>query len=431
MSDLFVKVINAEVSKKKKEILEWLKSLVRFPSENRFPFGNESAAQRFIEKEFRDLGLETDVFSPEEVKGIKEHPVWLKNRDYSDDRKNVVAKWKGEGNGLSLLLSGHIDVAPFEPDNWKICRPYDPVEVEGKLYGRGTLDMKGGLAAEYWAIKILKQMGFRLCGDVIFESVVDEEFAGGNGTLASRLRGYNADLAVLTEPTDMNICTACLGAFLGDMILKGSTGIPFLGDSIKTNPIDGVSRVIEFFKEWEIYWDSINSHKLFQKPEGKLKVLLWDIKANENGEFSQMGSPSLVKVSWITWSYPGTSETRFYREFKRFWDNRFKKDPVLKFFEFEIKPSFHYVKPWETDTEDRNVREFLNAYSDYFNKVPEIKGAAISCDMAIYGEQGKMPVIIMGPRGGNIHSSDEWVLLEDVYSLTSFFALMIKKYCIG
>jgi acetylornithine deacetylase len=49
--------------------------------------------------------------------------------------------------------------------------------------------------------------------------------------------------------------------------------------------------------------------------------------------------------------------------------------------------------------------------------------------MAIYGEQGKMPVVIIGPRGGNIHSSDEWVLLEDIYSLTGLFAMMIKEWC--
>ena len=429
MSELSAKEINKEVSKRKKEILEWLKSLIRFPSENRFPAGSEGEAQKFIEQECKDLGLETDVFSPEEIPGIKGHPSWLENRDYSNDRKNVVARWRGKGNGCSLLLSGHIDVAPFEPDNWKICSPYEPVELKGRLYGRGAMDMKGGLAAEYWAIKILKDMGIVPHGDIIFESVVDEEFAGGNGTLASRLKGYNADLAILTEPTGMDVCTACLGAFLGDMILKGSSGMPFLGDSITTNPVEGISRVIELFKEWENYWDSMNNHALFQKPEGRLKVLLWDISSKVNGEFSQMGSPPLVRLSWVTWSYPGTGEDRFYKEFRKFWNINFKKDPVLRFFNFEINPSFHYVKPWETDADNINVMKFLDVYADYFKKTPEVKGASISCDMAIYGEQGNMPVIIMGPRGGNIHSSDEWVLLEDIYSLTCLLAMLIKEFC--
>jgi len=89
------------------------------------------------------------------------------------------------------------------------------------------------------------------------------------------------------------------------------------------------------------------------------------------------------------------------------------------------------VKPWETDIDNRHVKQFLEVYTGYFKKSPEIKGASISCDMAIYGEQGKMPVIIIGPRGGNIHSSDEWVLLEDIYSLTGLFAMMIQHHCGG
>jgi len=428
MSQIASETIKIEVLKRKKEIVEWIKSLVRFPSENRFPFGNEGEAQKFIEKECINIGLETDMFSPEDIQGIKEHPSWLKNRDYSGNRKNVIAKWKGTGNGNSLLLSGHVDVAPFEPDNWKICRPYDPVELRGKLYGRGVMDMKGGLAAEYWAIKILKEAGFKPRGDVIFESVVDEEFAGGNGTLASRLRGYNADLAILAEPTRMHVCSACLGAFLGDMVVKGNPGMPFLGNSV-SNPIEGAARVIELFKEWEKYWDSINSHDLFKEPGEGLKMLLWDVDSKFAGEFTQMGSPPAVKISWAVWSYPGTSEEYFYNKFRQFWENCFKDDPVLKFFEIDIIPSFHYVKPWETNPGSKSVRKFLEVYQRYLKKDPIIKGASLSCDMAIYGDQGKMPVVIIGPGGGNIHSSDEWVLLEDIYSLTGLFALMIKEWC--
>ncbi len=422
--------INKEVSKRKKEITGWLKSLVRLPSENRFPFGNEGKAQKFIEKECINIGLETDTFSPEEINGIREHPSWLKNRDYSGDRRNVVALWKGSGDGNSLLLSGHIDVAPFEPDNWKVCRPFEPVEISGRLYGRGTVDMKGGLAAQYWAIKILKESGFKPGGDIIFESVVDEEFAGGNGTLASRLRGYNTDLAILAEPTRMHICSACLGAFLGDIIVKGNPGMPFLGNTI-SNPIQGAARVIELFKEWEKYWDNINSHYLFKKPDGGLKMLLWDIDSKAGADFTQMSSPIAVKISWVVWSYPGTSEEFFFNKFKQFWVNSFKEDPVLKFFKIDITPSFHYVKPWETKPGNKGIKKFMDVYRQYLKKEPELKGASISCDMAIYGEQGGMPVLIVGPEGGNIHSPDEWVLLEDVYSLTGLFAMMIKEWCRG
>ena len=421
--------ITAEIVARKNEITEWLKAIVRFPSENRFPEGNEKSAQDFIEKECKELDLATDVFLPTEVPGIERDPSWLPGRNYSNGRKNVVAVWKGSGNGKSLLLSSHIDVAPFEPDNWKITRPYEPVEIGGKLYGRGTVDMKGGMAAGFWAIKILKEMCFKPAGDIIFESVVDEEFAGGNGTLASRLKGYNADLAILAEPTMMDPCVACQGAFLGEIIVRGVPGMPFHGNRI-ANPVEGAARIIELFRDWEAYWDSINSHSLFKKPHGALKLLLWDIVSNTGNEtFSQMGSPQSVRISWVIWSYPGTSEEFFYDKFRKFWSAYLKNDALLKCFNIEIKPTFHYVKPWETDQVSWSVGKFKEIYKSYMDKKPVLKGASISCDMAIYGQQGGMPVIIMGPRGGNIHSSDEWVESEDVLRLTGLFAVLIIGFC--
>jgi acetylornithine deacetylase len=420
--------IKEEIFNRKSEIVKWIKSLVSFPSENRFPAGNEQESQNFIEKECACIGLKTDKFSPEEVSGIENDPSWLKGRDYSNNRRNIVASWEGSGNGHSLLFSGHIDVAPFEPDNWKVTRPYEPIEKEGKLYGRGALDMKGGLAAAYWAIRILKESGFSPKGDVIFESVVDEEFAGGNGTLASRLKGYNADLAILAEPTRMQICNACLGAFLGDLIIKGKSGMPFMGHSIK-NPIDGAAKAVELFKDWEYYWRSVNSHDLFKAPGDELNVVLWNIDSKIKNEFTQMGIPLIIKVSWIVWSYPGTSEENFYSKFKEFWERQFKSDQVLKSFEYEIVPAFHYVKPWESDPSEAGIKKLIEVYKEYTVKDPIVGGAALSCDMAIYGNQGKMPVVILGPTGDNLHASDEWVLLEDIYNLTGIFALMISKWC--
>jgi acetylornithine deacetylase len=421
--------IREEIFKRKSEITDWVSLLVRFPSENRFPNGNEGDAQNFIEKECSGLGLKTDMFSPEDVPGIQDDPSWLKGRKYPDNRKNVVAKWRGCRNGHSVLFSGHIDVAPFEPDNWKVTRPYEPMEKDGRLYGRGSLDMKGGMAAAYWAIKILKESGFKPGGDVLFESVVDEEFAGGNGTLAARLKGYNAELAILAEPTRMQICNACLGAFLGDLIIKGKSGMPFMGHSIK-NPIEGAARVIELFKDWEYYWRSVNTHNLFLEPGKELNVLLWDIDSKTSEEFTQMGNPLISKISWIVWVYPGMSEEKFYNEFKIFWEKHFKKDPVLKSFEFEIVPAFHYVKPWETDINNTAVKKLAEVYKNYTGINPGISGASLSCDMAIYGDQGKMPVIILGPRGDNLHGSDEWVMIEDIHMLTGVFAAMIAKWCI-
>jgi len=430
MSRIDPEAIRKAITDRQDEILEWAKTLIRFPTENRPPQGFEAEGQEFLAEECRALGWETELFTPDEVPGIENHPSWLAARDYTNNRRNCAARWQGSGNSAesrSILFSGHMDVAPFEPDNWQICRPYEPILKDGRLYGRGSADLKGGMAATFWALKILRELGFEPSGDILFESVVDEEFAGGNGTLASRLKGYNADLAILTEPSRMEVCPACLGAFLGDLTLHGKGGMPYMGSSIP-NPIFGASRAVALFREWQDTWRAQNSHPLFKDPGKDLNVVLWCIDSKTAGEFTQMGAPLLTRISWIVWCYPGTTEEAFYRQFRKFWEERARSDPDLVPFTVELVPTYHHVKPWETEVDHPAVRETVRAFSQYMGEEPVVGGAPFSCDLAVYGEAGNMPSIILGPRGDNLHAPDEWVLGEDILSLTGIFALLAYRW---
>jgi acetylornithine deacetylase len=436
--------IGEAVRKRRDEILEWAQTLVRFPSENRPPRGFEGEAQAFMAEELGKLGLTIDAFRPDEVPGIEGHPSWLPCRLYEEGRKNVVGVWKGiapargvgpgggtggePAGGHSLLFSGHIDVAPFEPDNWSVCRPFEPVIRDGRLYGRGAADLKGGLAAAFWGIRILKELGFEPAGDVIFESIVDEEFAGGNGTLASRLRGHNADLAVLTEPTRMEVCPASQGALLGDLTLTGRAGMPYMGHEIP-NPIMGAARAVQNFSEWEAEWRGLNHHRLFEGPGKQLNVVLWGVDSRGPGEFTQMGIPLLTRISWIVWCYPGMTESEFFRQFKAFWEKKSAEEPDLAPFGIDVRPTFHFVRPWETDPDSPAVRAVVSAFEGFAGRLPAIGGAPFSCDLAHYGDAGKMPAVILGPRGENLHAPDEWVLVEDVLTLTGVFALLAATWC--
>jgi len=419
--------IAEEVKKNSENILNWLKKLISFPSENRPPEGFEKETQEFIAEELLNLGMDIDVFYPDKIEGIKNHPSWLDGRNYSNGRVNVVGKWTG-GEEKSLLFSGHADVAPHGPGNWVETEPYKPLLKGGKLYGRGSADLKGGMASAFWAIKILKDLGFEPSGDIVFESVVDEEYAGGNGTLASRLKGYNTDLAVLVEPTRMQVCLACLGAILGEISLKGNAGMPYMGSAI-ANPIYGASKIVEIFKSWEKRWIASNSHPLFTGKDKELKILIWDIDSKIKEEFTQMGTPLITKLSWIVWCYPGENEDSFLKDFKKFWHEKSSQDHELRLFDVEIKSTYHYVRPWETSIENIGVAELINSYREYTKTVPEVTGAPFSCDYAIYGDTGNMPTVILGPRGDNLHAPDEWVLLEDIFTLTGIFASTAAKWC--
>jgi len=420
--------ISDAVNRRADDIIEWTMKLIRFPSENRPPDGAEGPAQEFIAGECAAQGWAVDRFTPEQVPGIRDHSSWLAGRNYPSERENVVARRKGRGGGKSLLLSGHADVAPFEPDNWKICRPYEPVVVDGKLYGRGSADMKGGLAAAFWAMRILDEIGFQPSGDVIFESVVDEEFASGNGTLAARLRGHNADFAIVPEPTRMRLCPAAMGAFLGEMTISGSAGMPYMGKAI-ANPVQGAARAIELFYEWQDKWRAENYHALFAEPGSELNTLLWQISSTTPGEFTQMGTPLFTKLSWIVWCHPGMTEEEFYPKFKRFWREHTQTDPILSQLDVKLERTYHYVRPWETPADDPAVASLASVFENCTGGAPVVAGAPFSCDLAAYGDEGKMPCVLLGPRGGNLHAPGEWVELDDILTLTRVFSVLASSWC--
>jgi len=406
--------IRGAVAERCDDILRWTQTLIRFASENRPPHGAEGPLQEFLAAEFGRENWRIDQFAPDEAPGIRNHPFWLPGREYTGNRRNVVASWPGSAGrtagggspGRSLLFSGHADVAPFEPDNWRVCRPFEPVVRDGRLYGRGAADLKGGLAAAFWALKILRELGFRPVGDILLESVVDEEFASGNGTLAARLKGYNADLAVVTEPTRLEICPACLGAFLGDLTLKGRAGMPYMGAEI-SNPLHGASRALALFREWQVRWRRRSDHPLFRETGKELNVLPWAIDSKTPGEFTQMGTPLLATISWIVWCHPGMTEEEFYPEFRAFWSEQTAADPELAPFELELTPAYHFVRPWETPIGHPAVQEAAQAFRRFTGKEPAIGGAPFSCDLGLYGDPGGMPCLLLGPRGDNLHAPNE------------------------
>ncbi len=132
----------------------------------------------------------------------------------------MTATWKGRGGGRSLVLNGHIDVVSPEPVSWWAYDPWGATIVDDHMYGRGALDMKGGLVAALMAIHAVMDAGAQLRGDVIFESVIEEECTG-NGMLASRLRSGKVHGAIITELTGLRAWTATPGVVWFEVTVRG------------------------------------------------------------------------------------------------------------------------------------------------------------------------------------------------------------------
>src|SRR5690554_3912698 len=110
-----------------------LQDLINIPTENAPPDGFEKEGQEYIATVFKDLGLKVDVFAPDEIQGFHQNPAFLQGQNYQNGRKNVVGCWEGVGQGKSLLLSGHMDVAPKEPLPWTVCQPFESIVKNGRV----------------------------------------------------------------------------------------------------------------------------------------------------------------------------------------------------------------------------------------------------------------------------------------------------------
>lgn len=177
----------AAVEARQSELLDLLCRLVSFETPAP-PARNTTQAQGFIAAYLRGLGAEIDIW------------------DVHPGDPNVVGIFHGSDAAAhhSLIINGHIDVAAVEPGEAWETGPFQPVIRDGIVIGRGTADMKGGLAGALFALRILADHGINLPGDLIFQSVIGEE-VGEAGTLQCCKRGYRADMAVVVDTSDLHL----------------------------------------------------------------------------------------------------------------------------------------------------------------------------------------------------------------------------------
>jgi acetylornithine deacetylase len=177
----------------------------------------EAALQERVAARLQKLGFSVDQWEPD--LGGK-HPRIPKEHNWKG-RPLTVGKRSGAGKGRSLIINGHCDTVPVS-GTWE-RDPFGGQIEDGKVWGRGACDMKGGIVAALAALDALQACGIKLAGEVQFWCVSDEEL-GGLSTIAAAERGYRADAAVIPEPTGLNIFAATRGILWGKMTITGREG---------------------------------------------------------------------------------------------------------------------------------------------------------------------------------------------------------------
>lgn len=400
--------------------------LVRIPSENQPPVGNEKGCQEYIARFLRGLGWEPVLYRPDETPGAVDHPLYWPGRDYRG-RMNIGARRPGRGGGRSLVLSGHIDTVPKGTQRWT-RDPFGGAIEGNRLYGRGANDMKAGVGTSLFVLEALVELNIELSGDLTFESVVDEEFGGSNGTLAGRLAGFNADAAVITEPSFLRVCPAQRGGRTAHITLRAPGGV--LTDArFPVGVLDPLrhflNRVNEFAERRKA---SAAVHPLYRECPDPVPVSITKVTTGPWGTTEPMTIPEECRIEFYWQAMPGESLDKIEREFTSWFDEVVAAAPHL----FSQPPLIEFPIRWlpgsATEASHPLVTELAGVAAACLGAEPVIAGIEGPCDMFVFHEFG-IPVALWGPRGGNTHAADEYVELDSAVSAAEVLLRFVCQWC--
>jgi acetylornithine deacetylase len=214
----------AAIDDRRTELVELASQLISFDTTAREvgePPRQEAALQDHLARRLSAVGAEVDVWEAD-AEALAGKPLVPPGLDFAG-RPQLIARLPGRGGGRSLVFNGHIDVVSGEPREAWTSDPFTPEVRDGRLYGRGSCDMKGGIAAMVLATETLAGLGIRLAGDLLVATNTDEESSGAGGTALVE-RGLRADAGIVTEPTGFDVWTACRGSEYCEIHVPGRPG---------------------------------------------------------------------------------------------------------------------------------------------------------------------------------------------------------------
>jgi acetylornithine deacetylase len=414
------------------ELVGFLSELVQTRSDVTPPVANEAECQRVVEAAFHQAGLEVDAFGLEAVPGLREHPLTMIKWDGMDrpleGRPDVVGRIPGRGGGRSLLISCHVDTVGAKAEEWTSGAPFSGRVCDGRLFGRGSWDTKWGIATGLYAARCIKELGLQLRGDLIVESVVDEEFGGSHGVMAARLRGHNAEAAINCEPTSMVVGTAHRGGGEWRVTVRGADRGRAFGDDRASSAVEKLAATIEAVSRWNDERNQARSPSEEFAECGELPACIEQVSGGGCSYGEATGAPP--ECSLVVWveEEPGVSEADHRAAFVSGVNERLKghgafSDGLLP----EYRPTIRYIPGSRTGAD--GLTEALSGAFRSCGLAFRAAGVPLACDSYMFNLYFGTPALTLGPRGGNAHAADEFVELDDVVSLVKVFVHTALEWC--
>jgi acetylornithine deacetylase/succinyl-diaminopimelate desuccinylase family protein len=379
---------------RKRELVDLTIQLVQAPTEN--PPGNEKAAAQFLKPFLSKMGFKIKtVLSP---KG----------------RWNLLAEKRWGKGGRRLIFNGHLDVVPAgNASQWKYP-PFQGKLYKGKIYGRGSSDMKSGIASFIHALSTIERSKIPLHqGAIVLHLVSDEESHGHQGMeFLTQREGIQGDAALVGEPTDLEPVIAQKGALWLRIhtIGKSAHGSkPHLG----VNAVEKMMKLIERFN----FIPLEKEHLLLGKPTLSIGTIHGGTKVNV--------VPEGCEIEVDRRMLPGEKKEEVLGEIKEILDSLQSQDP---FFQYRME-EIDFAEPSEVDPDEEIVKMGVEAIQNVMGRKPMLRGFSGFTDSRFYVNQCHIPTLIFGPGGvDQSHTTDESVEVDALVHAAHIYAMILVDY---
>jgi formylaminopyrimidine deformylase len=417
-----VERVTAAIAERREELFALLAELIAHPTVSP-PARNSDGAQSLIAAKLRELGFDLDRWTV--------FP--------GDD--NVVGRLRGTApeRANSLIVNGHVDVAEVGDDSGWTYPPFALTRGrDGRLYGRGVADMKGGLAASLFAIQMLREHGIELRGDLIFQSVIGEE-AGEAGTLAAIERGYTADYAVVVDTSHLHMQGQ--GGVITGWITVESPVTLHDGMRARTihaggrvhgaSAIEKMMKIIASLQELERHWAVMKTYPGF--PPGSNTINPAVIEGGRHAAFIADRCALWITVHF----YPNESHEAIIREIEAHVLAAAAADPWLR----DHPPAFRWggrsmieergeiFPSLELDLGHPALSRLKRAYEVQMQCPPVVDMSGTVTDAGWFAHAG-IPAVIFGPGElSQAHAVDESIDPDELVRFVQIMARFIADWC--
>ncbi len=387
--------------------------------------GNEKSALLVMEEAMLRLG-HAPVRVPMDSKRLKSHPgfapvPWEYN---PGEQFNLVAVQGANGTGgRSCVLNGHLDVVSPEPsDAWETA-PFEPVIRDGWMHGRGAGDMKAGVAAMTHALAAVERAGFGLRGEVLLETVIDEE-CSGNGALACLDAGFDADAVLIPEPFGPTVLTHQVGVMWFKVMVEGTPG-HVLATEAGANAIECCHPLMEALRELERDMNEEPHPAAYAHHPHPLNL---NIGIIAGGDWPST-VPARAEFHGRLSFYPGTPFETVRKRVQACIHARANRDdrlrtnpPRVEFYGF--RSDGHSLSP------DAPMLGVLDrCHADLVGSSPERYIATCTTDLRAFFSHGRGRGVCYGPVAENIHGINERVRLDSILATARTYALFLARWC--